>query len=245
MWSGTVSISNTVTQMVLLAEDGSSPQAVSQPFDVVIPPAPVVTSAASFSAVQGQPFAYLITANHGPTSFNAASLPGNANVDTGSGVITGMVATAGALDFTVSASNAGGTGNLLVTLNVEADTDGDGMPDTWEVAHGLNPSLVDASLDLDLDGQSNLNEFLSETDPDDADSVLRGMHVTHLANDAFVQWESVPGRRYRVRTSPDLVSWELLPGSLTTATGTTSSFLHVDAVNGKRIYYRIETLNGY
>src|SRR6185503_20233737 len=33
------------------------------------------------------------------------------------------------------------------------DTDGDGMPNTWELAHGLNPSLnTDFKLDADSDG---------------------------------------------------------------------------------------------
>ncbi|MDH5353121.1 MAG: FG-GAP-like repeat-containing protein [Gammaproteobacteria bacterium] len=40
-----------------------------------------------------------------------------------------------------------------------ADSDFDGMPDGWEVANGLDPNSDDASLDLDADGASNLNEF--------------------------------------------------------------------------------------
>jgi hypothetical protein len=39
------------------------------------------------------------------------------------------------------------------------------MPDGWEVANRLNPLVADASADLDADGLSNLQEYLSGTDP--------------------------------------------------------------------------------
>ncbi len=42
------------------------------------------------------------------------------------------------------------------------DTDGDGMPDTWESAHGTNPALADNNGDLDADGYTNLEEYLNE-----------------------------------------------------------------------------------
>lgn len=53
------------------------------------------------------------------------------------------------------------------------DTDGDGMPDTWETAHGLDPfNPNDAMLDSDADGLTNLQEFQIGTDPRDPASGL-------------------------------------------------------------------------
>jgi hypothetical protein len=53
------------------------------------------------------------------------------------------------------------------------DTDNDGIPDDWEIAHGLNATnAADAALDADLDGMSNLQEFLAGTDPQDPASRL-------------------------------------------------------------------------
>ncbi len=46
------------------------------------------------------------------------------------------------------------------------DSDGDGMPDDWEAAHGLNPhDASDATTDLNGDGYTNIEEFINGTDP--------------------------------------------------------------------------------
>ena len=50
-----------------------------------------------------------------------------------------------------------------------ADSDGDGMPDEWEKAHGLNPNdAADATGDKDNDGYTNIEEYLNGTDPSTA-----------------------------------------------------------------------------
>ena len=51
-----------------------------------------------------------------------------------------------------------------------SDTDGDNMPDGWEVTYGLNPNANDASSDKDNDGYSNLQEYRAGTDPTDPSS---------------------------------------------------------------------------
>lgn len=50
----------------------------------------------------------------------------------------------------------------LISRPAGFDTDGDGMPDAWEIAHGLNPNAVDAQGDFDNDGYTNLEEYLNE-----------------------------------------------------------------------------------
>jgi hypothetical protein len=42
------------------------------------------------------------------------------------------------------------------------DTDRDGLPDTWEIAHGLDPAAPDNNGDGDADGYTNLEEYLNE-----------------------------------------------------------------------------------
>src|SRR5262249_23768166 len=71
------------------------------------------------------------------------------------------------------------------------DADGDGIPDDWEMAHGLNPhSSEDAAQDADGDGQSNFQEFVAGTDPQDARDYLRIERV---------EWVSNPSRAAKLR----------------------------------------------
>jgi hypothetical protein len=53
----------------------------------------------------------------------------------------------------------------LHTRGAVIDTDGDSIPDWWELLHGLNISSNDAALDSDGDDRSNLSEFDAGTDP--------------------------------------------------------------------------------
>ena len=48
------------------------------------------------------------------------------------------------------------------------DADKDGMPDDWETKNGLNPkNTEDASLDRNMDGYTNIEEYLNSVVPAD------------------------------------------------------------------------------
>src|SRR5439155_14598506 len=61
-----------------------------------------------------------------------------------------------------STTNGGIGGTGIYTRPANYDTDGDGMPDTWEVAHGLDPAAADNNGDFDADGYTNLEEYINE-----------------------------------------------------------------------------------
>lgn len=52
---------------------------------------------------------------------------------------------------------------VLATAPAPQDSDDDGMPDAWEIAHGLNPhDARDGNADRNRDGWTNLEEWLAE-----------------------------------------------------------------------------------
>jgi hypothetical protein len=61
--------------------------------------------------------------------------------------------------------------NGLATHPLNPDTDADGLKDGWEIQYGLNPNdPIDANLDPDNDGLTNLEEQALGTDPNNPDS---------------------------------------------------------------------------
>uniref|UniRef100_UPI0018674CE5 sialidase family protein n=1 Tax=Luteolibacter marinus TaxID=2776705 RepID=UPI0018674CE5 len=92
-------------------------------------------------------------------------------------------------------------------LDLSLDSDGDSMPDAWEILHGLDPGTNDAGLDPDGDGQRNVDEYAAGTDPLLAGSVLR---IKRIAREDTIEleWSSVPGKSYAIEQSGDLQLWE-------------------------------------
>jgi poly(3-hydroxybutyrate) depolymerase len=79
------------------------------------------------------------------------------------------------------------------------DDDKDGMPDCWEVEHGLNTNTNDAGLDGDQDGMINLDEYLAGTLPESGASVFEVQTAAGAAGqELYLQWASVTGRSYAI-----------------------------------------------
>ena len=82
---------------------------------------------------------------------------------------------------------------------LEADNDFDGMPNTYENAHGLDPNnAADASQDADGDGLTNFQEYLAGTNPQDAKSNLRITAFSRSGASALVNFFVVTGKTYQL-----------------------------------------------
>jgi Bacterial TSP3 repeat len=100
--------------------------------------------------------------------------------------------------------------------NCFSDSDGDGLPDDWELANGLNPLSASgdngASGDPDHDGFTNLQEFLAGTNPRDGQSLLKITSVTKIPGGFALRFNGITGHNYSIqyRNSLSTGSWQKL-----------------------------------
>lgn len=85
---------------------------------ITISAVPVITSAATATAVLRQPFSYGITAVNQPASYSATGLRDGLTLNTATGVISGTPGTAGTVKLTISAANSAGTGSASLAITV-------------------------------------------------------------------------------------------------------------------------------
>ncbi|MCG3150312.1 MAG: hypothetical protein PCFJNLEI_03795 [Verrucomicrobiae bacterium] len=180
----------------------------------------------------------------GSAQFNAVTLGDCAGTGSGNLTVTGgLVTVTGTLDlrngtFTLAGGTAvvntlvitnscarfvrtGGTLSVGVRiLAVGMDADGDGLPNEWEQATGLDPLSPADPPDPDGDGFTNLQEYSAGTLPLSAQSVPAIVAITIEDGTVHVWLPSVAGKTYQLQRGVALnaANWSDL-GPATPGTG--------------------------
>jgi hypothetical protein len=134
------------------------------------------------------------------------------------------------------------------TLQVGApDRDNDGLPDAWELAHGLNPDDPrDALADADGDGMGNLAEYQAGTDPQDPKSYLKVELVSGPrpgATNVVLRFGAVSNKTYRVLYQNPLATGGTWTGLTNLAGAPTNRTVTVSdpSPSAPARYYRVRT----
>ncbi len=143
------------------------------------------------------------------------------------------------------------TGGTLIyntaVLNPSADADGDGIPNGYEQAHGLDPlNPADASADNDGDGFSNLQEYLAGTDPNSSASAFRITNISQTGNNVLVTWMMGPGKTNALQVTSGTGGGTYATNGfanlfiVTNTVGTITNYLDLGgATNRPARYYRV------
>jgi len=124
----------------------------------------------------------------------------------------------------------------------DPDDDNDGIPDVWELLFNMAVcDASDAALDLDGDGCTALQEYLADTDPTAAASVLRIVNnEVHSNNQHELFWPASANRLYTVQRTADLTNgpWLDVP-SLIDLPGTNGVQSAIDPAATPLMNYRV------
>lgn len=128
-------------------------------------------------------------------------------------------------------------------VNLWVDSDGDGIPDSFENQYSfLDPNDPnDALLDYDEDGVSNLAEYLAGTALDDPLSYLRLTSITAGGSQGVeIAWGSAPNKLYTVQRSAVLGAGFTNLVEHIQSTPPENVYLDTTATNAPAWFYRIK-----
>jgi len=145
----------------------------------------------------------------------------------------------------------GGESNLVEhsiqpLLDPNGDQTGNGIPNGWNQQYGFSPfDPTVAAADADGDGMSNLQEFLTGTDPTNSASYFHLISITSQGDDILITWMCGGGRTNVVQAAYDLINGYSNVSSNIVLSGSGDSvtnYLDTGAATNSPYFYRIQLI---
>ncbi|MGD0088196.1 MAG: S8 family serine peptidase [Verrucomicrobiota bacterium] len=128
-------------------------------------------------------------------------------------------------------------------LNLQriVDTDGNGLPDWWELQYFGHLTGTDPNADPDQDGMNNLAEWIAGTNPTNVASNLRLTLVSATnSGGTVVSWSSVAGKNYWLERSTNLLTgFNAIVNTNIAATAPTNTLTDPAILPGSARFYRV------
>jgi len=124
------------------------------------------------------------------------------------------------------------------------DTNGDGLPDVWQIQYFGSISSPNArpDADPDHDGFNNLQEYLAGIDPTYPSSYLKLDSVEVGQTNSVIRFEAVAGKTYTVLSTPNLISgWSKLADVAAQVTNGVVTVPDNSPTLGPERFYRLVT----
>jgi hypothetical protein len=102
-------------------------------------------------------------------------------------------------------------GALVTGPLIFGDSNQDGIPDWWVLAHGFDPQMDIADLDTDGDGVSNRIEYLSGTDPQNAASFPKMALFRHSNGTVRINFNALSDQQYTLERATHLAPGDWTP----------------------------------
>lgn len=143
--------------------------------------------------------------------------------------------------FSLGLTDRGRVERIDLTVAIAPiDSDGNGLLDTWEIAH-FGSIGQDPNDDPDGDGMTNLEEQKAGTDPNDFASQFAFIHITTApAGGLTIEWSSVADRVYTVLRSTTVLGGYAPIVSGVAATPPSNTYTDESASESGPYFYRLQ-----